>query len=106
MLSYDPDRYVRPPWEEERPKPSNTKFLTPWGPGQTLYQIAEGVQYITTASHGGLLLSDERVKELPPSYKPFTKDKKWAEEDRDMGIVLAHFGLTDINWDEIESISL
>ena len=106
MLSYDPDRYVRQPWGADRPELGNTKVLTPWGPGQHLYRIAEGIDYITTASHGGLRLSAERVKQLPASYKPFTGDKKWAEEDCDMGIVLEHLGLTDINWDEIESISL
>ena len=71
-------------------------MYTPWGPSQTTEKIADGITQVTTASHGGLLLSPERVKQLPPDYKPWTGDKRWAEEDEDAQIVLQAFGLLSL----------
>ena len=68
-------------------------MYTPWGASQGQEQIAEGIISVHTASHGGLCLSEERIKQLPDWYKPFTGDKKWAEEDEDAQIVLQIFGL-------------
>ena len=106
--AYDPetDRQVRTEWGASNPELGNTALLTPWGPAQHLYKIADGVTFISTASHGGLLLSDERVKQLPKGYIPFNTARKWAEEDCDMPKVLDFLGLNPVDWKNIECVSL
>lgn len=69
---------------------------TPWGAIQTFEYLTEGVVSVSTAGHGGLWLSDERMKQLPKRYKPFTKTRRWAEEDVDAALVLQHLGLLSL----------
>ena len=69
---------------------------TPWGSIQQYEIIADGLIQVSTAGHGGLWLSDERMKALPKSYEPFTGANRWAEEDEDMALVLQHFNLLSL----------
>jgi hypothetical protein len=65
-------------------------MLTPWGESQTIEQIAPGIRSVTTSSHGGINLSNDRVKELQskyPGYKTFRNFENWFEEDCDWSIV-------------------
>lgn len=66
---------------------------TPWGPIQTLKAITDGIDHVTTGSHGGFHLSDERRAEMPDllrEIKTFAGDN-WYEEDCDWGLVALSF---------------
>ena len=65
-----------------------TTMNTPWGPSQTVKKIAPGIQFITTASHGGFKLSPQKNKEIP-SYMRHSDG--WYEEDVDWAIVVTSF---------------
>ncbi len=71
---------------------------TPWGPSQTQDQIADGIVFLSTASHGGYHLSAERWKILIgmfPAFKPWAVPQ-WLEKDCDACLVaLAFPGLFD-----------
>ena len=71
-------------------------MTTPWGKIQWHHKINDGVVMIATASHGGIWLSEERTKELPDHYEPYTKSKQWAEEDEDGALVLQYLGLLSL----------
>ena len=69
---------------------------SPWGKIQNATPLtgeAHGIYMVSTASHGGLWLSDKWKAKLPKWYKPFTGNRRWAEEDCDAAIVLQSFGL-------------
>ena len=74
----------------------HASLSTPWGSIQNYDVLADGVVSVTTARHGGLWLSDERIKQLPEHYKPYTEKKRWAEEDEDAALVLQYFGLLSL----------
>lgn len=73
---------------------------TPWGPVQTVEQKAPGVLVVTTAGHGGIWLSPDRVAALPallrhaPTFKPSGLPGRWFEEDCDA--VLPVLALPDL----------
>lgn len=69
---------------------------TPWGSIQTYTRIAEGVISVSTAGHGGIWLSDERIAQLPDHYEPFTGTRRWAEEDEDGALVLQYLGFLSL----------
>ena len=60
---------------------------TPWGESQTVDEMAPGILAISTAGHGGIKLTDERLAQFHkafPSFTPFTgKDSHFLEEDCD-----------------------
>jgi hypothetical protein len=58
---------------------------TPWGLAQTIDTIANGIQSVTTASHGGILLDPERTAAIPPymASATFTGNRSAYEEDSD-----------------------
>ncbi len=72
----------------EYPQPARTPkrpMGSPWGEVQTIRAIAPGIDYLTTAGHGGLYLDQERWKELHatfPMFKPFA-GQGYLEEDCD-----------------------
>ena len=78
-----------------------SNMSTPWGSIQQCHVIAEGVVQISTARHGGLWLSAERVEQLPPEYEPFLKNKQWAEEDEDAPLALQYLGLLSLIDDDL-----
>ena len=64
---------------------------TPWGPAETTDEVAPGITFYTTASHGGYYLSPERNAEIPLGLRMETFCKLglegWYEEDFDARIV-------------------
>lgn len=61
-------------------------MYTPWGDSQFVETIAEGIMRVSTASHGGFVLSPERLKAMPERFKLnrygtgrfFEEDCEWA----------------------------
>lgn len=51
---------------------------TPWGPSQTVKTIIPGITHVTTASHGGILVSPEYQKKIPIYMR---SNDGWYEED-------------------------
>ena len=66
---------------------------TPWGPPQDIEELAEGVLRVTTAGHGGLVLSWERWKTLPTEVRASFYNSTYAEEDFEEPIALALLGI-------------
>ena len=67
--------------------------VTPWGPSQSSTEIAPGITFHSTASHGGYELSPARVASMP---KPLREFQPWAgpgyyEEDCDWSLVALSF---------------
>jgi hypothetical protein len=63
--------------------------FTPWGPPQTKREIASGICFYSTASHGGYYLSPDRLatfRQFFPDYRLFAGDP-WFEEDCDAALV-------------------
>lgn len=57
---------------------------TPWGQSQDVTDVADGVQFVSTAGHGGYRLSAARLARMPESLKTVTdfyKGGPWFEED-------------------------
>jgi hypothetical protein len=78
-----------------------TKIMTsPWGAVQAAEHVADGIVYVSTASHGGFHLSEARNVQVPlawreASFKGLGK-VGWYEEDCDAAmVVLAHPGAFD-----------
>lgn len=70
-----------------------TKTETPWGTADYHRQIAEGIDWYSTPSHGGFILSNERLEAMPDRFKNF---KPWAgpvafEEDCDWVVAVLSF---------------
>lgn len=55
---------------------------TPWGKAQVIEKIADGIEYIQTASHGGYRVSKERLDKMPAHLRlcSFT-DNEYFEHD-------------------------
>lgn len=67
---------------------------TPWGKAQTVKIVAPGITWISTASHGGIKLDNERSVEFRkqfPDAKLFLGGSTWFEEDCDAALVAAAF---------------
>lgn len=71
---------------------------TPWGESQTEQEIAPGITFYSTASHGGYHLTDERVAEMPKALRDFVPfggpqagPGRWFEEDCDWAVVALAF---------------
>ena len=64
---------------------------TPWGPSTSIERVAPGIAFVSTASHGGFMLSPDRQAAMPASLKPFTGDRRFWEEDCDAALVAARF---------------
>jgi hypothetical protein len=66
---------------------------TPWGMSQTVEQIAPGILWYSTASHGGYHLSASRLAAMPEPYKSWGPwaGKGWYEEDCDWCVVALAF---------------
>lgn len=57
---------------------------TPWGPSQTRRNITRGINFYTTASHGGYILSAGMNKRIPEYAR---NENRAYEEDCDWAIV-------------------
>lgn len=60
---------------------------TPWGKAQTIDRVTDGILIVSTASHGGILLTPERLATMPNDmrrplylerYAPFEEDCDWC----------------------------
>ena len=57
---------------------------TPWGPAQTVHTIAPGITAVTTASHGGILVSEARWQRMLPTVRAYAQQwaaPRWFEEE-------------------------
>lgn len=60
---------------------------TPWGIADHVEQVAEGITFYSTPSHGGYHLSPERVADVPQRYRDYAAKwskghgDQWYEED-------------------------
>lgn len=66
---------------------------TPWGKADDHREIARGIVWLTTPSHGGYWLSDDRQAQMPEPYRsvrPFA-GRGWYEEDCDWCLVALSF---------------
>jgi hypothetical protein len=65
---------------------------SPWGLIQQVKQIAEGIWQVSTASHGGLKVSDQRLAAMPAERHttPYSHGG-WFEEDLDWALVAVSF---------------
>jgi hypothetical protein len=68
-------------------------MYTPWGTAQQTDIIAEGITWVSTASHGGFIISAERRAAMPQSLREFATfaGGNAYEEDCDAAIVIAAF---------------
>lgn len=67
---------------------------TPWGPSQQVRNIADGIDVVSTASHGGIRLSAARAKTLQalmPGQGTYAGSSSWFEEDLDANLVVLAF---------------
>ena len=70
-------------------------YRTPWGEVDFQTILADGIISVSTPSHGGIVLSDYRQKQIiKKGVKPksnFLKSDKYWEEDCDWAIPFFHF---------------
>lgn len=76
---------------------------SPWGQVQSSKRLATGVWFVSTASHGGIWLSEDRLDQLNSilpvlggavsHYQTFCGDCEWWEEDCDWCIPTIAFQL-------------
>jgi hypothetical protein len=64
---------------------------SPWGTIQHIEPLADGVVFVSTASHGGAWLSEEAQARMPAAIKPM-HGRRWYEEDCETCAVLLIFG--------------
>jgi len=65
---------------------------SPWGTVQQQYPLAEGIVRVHTAGHGGLVLSDDRLKAMPSKFKLNVYGKgRYFEEDCEAALVILAF---------------
>ena len=67
---------------------------TIWGEAETALPVAQGIHLVTTASHGGYVLSHHRIKvlkQLFPLATPYKGDERYWEEDCDWVYVIMAF---------------
>jgi hypothetical protein len=69
------------------------RVYSPWGEIQESYKIAPGVQWVTTASHGGLMVSEAKArKELSAAaYKLGDKYQGWLCYEEDAQFVIPFY---------------
>jgi len=69
---------------------------SPWGKIDLATRCLKGVWFVSTPSHGGFWLSEERSSQLPESLikTNFLKSSTWWEQDCDATKVAKFFGLT------------
>lgn len=66
---------------------------TPWGIADSAEDVAEGITFYSTPSHGGYLISASRRKQMPKKLRDLKTlvGGNWYEEDCDAAIVAAAF---------------
>lgn len=69
-------------------QPSPQPETTPWGAPDHAEQVLPGIWRVSSPSHGGYVLSDERQGEMPEALR---RDDHFYEEDVDYALVLYGF---------------
>jgi hypothetical protein len=66
---------------------------SPWGTPHDWQCLADGIWFVSTASHGGIWLSPDRRKAMPPEIRsiPTFAGGPWYEEDCDWALVALAF---------------
>ena len=59
---------------------------TIWGESESIENVAEGIDLVTTESHGGIVLSAERAAQIPADIQPFGGCRRHWEEDCDWAV--------------------
>jgi len=70
------------------------EMMTPWGVAQTHEELAPGIDFYSTASHGGIRLSPGKTTWFYnefPWFVTFTGAPEWFEEDCDIAAVFLAF---------------
>ena len=64
------------------PNLRSTAMNTPWGKAESIRNIADGIDFVSTDRHGGFVLSDARMAEMPLELKAlsFTCDRFFEED--------------------------
>ena len=65
--------------------------FSPWGGIQHQEVLADGIVAVSTASHGGIVLSAKRQRQLNYKGKNFLNDNEFWEEDCDWAIPFVFF---------------
>ena len=69
-------------------EPTAIPTWSPWGSVQHHRVLAEGIVVVSTASHGGINLTEARIAEMPSAER---KASGWYEHDCEALFVLRHF---------------
>ena len=66
---------------------------TPWGPAQSAQTLATGIVNYSTAGHGGISLTAERIAQMPTALREVMPcaGEGWYEEDEDWALVALSF---------------
>ena len=68
---------------------------TPWGASQQVTEVAPGIRWVSTASHGGFHLDAERNAKVPWVWRAASFAGRgmdgWYEEDCDWSMVVLTF---------------
>ena len=73
---------------------------TPWGEAQSISSVADGIIFVSTASHGGFWLSLKRLLEMPHKLREVGTESTlhgddpwpgWFEEDCEASAVILGF---------------
>ncbi len=56
-------------------------MITPWGKSQHVERHAEGISFVSTASHGGYHLSRKRLNQMPQYFRKECAEGAFFEED-------------------------
>jgi hypothetical protein len=58
---------------------------TPWGKADSITKLADGIYAVSTPSHGGLWISQDRLADMPEASVEFARkwsgSEQWWEED-------------------------
>jgi hypothetical protein len=72
-------------------EPISPSKMTPWGQPDSVEQIAEGITFYSTPSHGGFHLSPERMQEMPEHLRrcSYTGDAFFEEDCSFCAVILS-----------------
>lgn len=76
--------------------------MTIWGVPDTIREIAPGIDEVSTSSHGGFILSPERLAQMPENLRScsFTKDNHFEQDCSWCAVIIAwpeFFSVDDYN---------
>lgn len=76
---------------------------TPWGSSQSVETVAPGIQFVSTAGHGGFKLSPALNRKVPNYMR---SEDGWYEEDTEWAIVATVFpeAFDEKVWEDAERI--